>query len=109
MQDVLSLLASLRRPGLLIRAARHGQDDYNRKAHLPRHLGYGVLPRHGAALLRLMELEADQNAKRAAGDAGYALSTHVDLLIAMMGEARLLRQAQAEARAGGDSLAAPGA
>ena len=95
MQDVLSRLTCLRRPGILIRAARHGVDEYNRKAHLPRILGYGVLPRHGEALVRLMDLEQAQNARRESGDAAYSLAGHVDLLIAMMGEARLLRAARA--------------
>ena len=31
MQDILSLLSSLRRPRLLIRAARIGADDYRRE------------------------------------------------------------------------------
>lgn len=91
MQDLLTMLHALRRPPLLMRAARIGAEDYNRSVHLPRLMGYGVLPRHGAALLRLMELEADLNAQRTQKDASYSLIKHVDVLIAMVGEARILR------------------
>ena len=94
MQDVISMLQSLRRPSLLMRAARIGAEDYHRDAHLPRLLGYGVLPRHTQALLKLMELEATVNAQRTSGNASYSLVKHVDLLIAMLGEARVLRATQ---------------
>ncbi len=92
MQDILSRLNALHRPRLLIRAARAGADDYMRAPHLARLLGYGKkTPRSGPALMRLMEMEAEVNAQRVSGDAGYSLVRHVDLLIAMLGEARLLR------------------
>ncbi|SMC74960.1 DUF6477 family protein [Primorskyibacter flagellatus] len=93
MQDILSLLHTLKRPRLLIRAARIGAQDYQRTAHLPRLLGYGALPRTGPALMRLMEIEAELNARREASDAGYSIARHVELLVAMMGEARVLRSA----------------
>jgi hypothetical protein len=94
MQDILSMLHALRRPTLLMRAARIGAETYSRSTHLPRLLGYGVLPRHGAALLRLMELESDVNQQRISGNTSYSLVKHVDLLIAMVGEARILRASQ---------------
>ena len=91
MQDILSLLASLRRPRLLIRAARIGADDYRREAHLARILGYAALPRSGAALMRLVDLEADLALRRRAEDTAYSIARHVEVLAAIMGEARLLR------------------
>ena len=91
MKDIPSLLSDLKRPRLLIQAARLGAEDYRRETHLPRHLGYGNLPRHGAALMRLMEKEGVMNAERKAGDACYSVAHHVDILIAIMGEAQLLR------------------
>jgi len=91
MQDILSMLNSLHRPRLLIRAARAGAQDYNRNRHLQRLLGYGVLPRTGQALLRLMGLERELNEKRKEDDAGYSLPRHLDILIAIVGEAQLLR------------------
>ncbi|MGB5864849.1 MAG: DUF6477 family protein [Sulfitobacter sp.] len=94
MQDIHSLLANLHRPRLLMRAARIGAEDYRRSSHLPRLLGYGVLPRHGDALMRLVDIEADLENSRAAVDGTYSLTRHVDVLIAIVGEARALRAAQ---------------
>lgn len=90
MQDVLSMLNTLHRPRLLIRAARAGAQEYSRNRHLQRLLGYGALPRNAAALMQLIELERGLNDQRKADDAGYSLPRHLDLLIAMMGEAQLL-------------------
>ncbi|MCB1311527.1 MAG: hypothetical protein KDK29_06385 [Sedimentitalea sp.] len=91
MQDILSMLNTLRRPRLLIRAARIGAQEYRRERHLQRLLGYGALPRPAAALLRLMEIEREMNEQRSGDEAGYSLTRHLDILIAMMGEAQLLR------------------
>lgn len=90
MQDILSTLNSLRRPPLLIRAARIGLPDYRRDVHLRRHLGYGPLPRSAAALALLMGIEADLDRARQARATEYSVARHVDVLIAMMAEARLL-------------------
>lgn len=91
MQDVLSMLNSLHRPRLLIRAARAGAMEYNRNRHLQRLLGYGALPRTGQALMQLIEIERAQNDQRTADEAGYSLTRHLDVLIAIMGEAQLMR------------------
>jgi hypothetical protein len=95
MQDIHSLLASLHRPRLLMRAARIGADDYRRAGHLARILGYGTLPRHGEALMRLIDVEADLEQQRTGTEAGYSIARHVDVLIAIVAEARALRAAQA--------------
>ena len=97
MQDILTMLNALHRPRLMMRAARIGAQDYRRAAHLPRLLGYGVLPRHGAALLKLVEMEAVLEDQRKQSDASYSLIKHLDVLIAMVAEARILRSAQASA------------
>lgn len=94
MQDILSMLNALRRPRLLMRAARIGAEDYRRNAHLPRLLGYGHMPRHGAALMRLVEIETDLNAQRLNEDSAYSLLRHIDVLIAIVGEARIMRASQ---------------
>lgn len=96
MKDVLSQLSNLRRPELLIRTARLGAQEYRREVHLPRHIGYRCLPRSGAALMRLMDMEIGLNDQRRDKDASYSLLRHVDVLIAMMGEARLLRASQGQ-------------
>ncbi|MFT6674144.1 MAG: hypothetical protein ACJAVM_000315 [Sulfitobacter sp.] len=94
MRDVLSILSSLKRPKLLIRAARIGAQDYRRNSHLPRLLGYGALPRSSAAVFKLMEIEQDLNDQRKTADAGYDLIRHVDVVIAIIGEAHILRASQ---------------
>jgi hypothetical protein len=52
------------------------------------------LPKHGAALVQLIEKETQLNTARKSGATGYSLVAHVDVLIALMGEARLLRSTQ---------------
>lgn len=91
MQDILSMIASLNRPRLLVQAARFGVDNYNRLAHLPRLLGTIALPRSGPAILRLIEIEAVLNDKRMAEAADYSVARHVEILVAIMGEARQMR------------------
>ena len=41
--------------------------------------------------MQLIELERGLNDQRTSDDAGYSLSRHLDVLIAMMGEAQVLR------------------
>lgn len=91
MQDVLGMIAGLNRPRLLVRAARFGVDDYDHSLHLPRLLGPGHLPRTGEAIVRLLDIEADINDRRVGAAADYSIARHVAVLIALMGEARLLR------------------
>ncbi|MBO9400819.1 DUF6477 family protein [Shimia sp. R9_3] len=91
MQDVLRRLSELRRPRLLIRAARAGCTEYVRDQHLRRSFGSGKHQRHSEALTRLIALESALNEARKTGAASYSLIEHVDLLIAMMGEAQLLQ------------------
>jgi hypothetical protein len=94
MQDILSTLDALRRPPLLIRAARIGVVEYNRAVHLPRHLGHATAPRPRDALLRLMDIEAGLERDRTERATGYRAARHVEVLIAILGEARLLRAGQ---------------
>lgn len=94
MKHLLESLNALRRPRLLIQAARIGAATYRRDLHLRRVLGPEGMAHGPAALAMLMEMEAAMNAARNAGGASYCAADHVDLLIAMMGEARLLRAMQ---------------
>lgn len=96
MQDILSTLNCLRRPPLLLRAARIGMPDYRRDVHLRRHLGYGPVPRCAAALARLIEIEADLDRARQIRATEYSVARHVDVLIAVMAEAQLLCASEAE-------------
>ncbi|WP_417524090.1 DUF6477 family protein [Marinovum sp.] len=93
MQDALTLLRKLRRPRLLIRAARAGLADYRREVHLRRSLGTEPPRRAGPALIRLIEIETDLNDARLRKCASYSVARHVEVLVAMMGEAQLMRPA----------------
>lgn len=91
MPHSLARLDALRRPPLLIRAARIGLCAYRREVHLRRHLGPGPLPGGAQVLARLIEIEAALEAARQERAADYSAARHVDVMIAMMEEARLLR------------------
>ena len=93
MQDVLTRLTTLKRPRLLIRTARIGAPQYRRTPHLHRLLGYCGQIRSSQAILRLMDIEHDLNEKRKTADASYSVSRHIDVLIALMGEAQSLQEA----------------
>ena len=90
MSDIMQLLSSLRRPRLLIRAARFGIADYNRDRDLKRLIREPAAPAPERALKRLMSEEAALEETRTNGDASYSVARHVDILIALMAEARLL-------------------
>ena len=96
MTDLFTMLNQLRRPRLLIQAARAGSEEYRRDPHLRRLFGHGRLPKSGDALMRLMDIESELNQQRREGVGGYSLVAHVDVLIAMMREARLARACEAE-------------
>ena len=100
MTDLTLRLDTLRRPRLLIRAARAGQTEYNRNRDLKRLMRGDAPPAPARALARLMDLEAELEATRRAGDAAYSLGRHVEILIALMAEARLLRRAERDAACG---------
>lgn len=88
MTDFRSLLGDLRRPALLIRAARFGLTDYRRDRDLRRLIRTELPP--DRALRRLLEVENEIEETRRAGDAAYSVNRHIDVLIALMGEARIL-------------------
>jgi len=91
MNDLGTTLINLQRPQLLVRAARAGLLEYNRKRTLKRIMG-DEKPRPPAeAVNRLMELEAEVDGHRRAGSATYSVVRHIELLVALMGEARLIR------------------
>ena len=90
MQDVMSRLKTLHRPRLLVRTARIGAASYSRQRDLRRILGFGSSPKPAATIIRLLELEQELNLQRLGGDAGYILTRHIEILIALMGEANIL-------------------
>ena len=90
MTDIATLLKSLRRPRLLIRAARFGTSEYKRERDLKRITRTNVLPTPARALETLVEEESRVEEIRKSGDATYSVTRHIELLVAMMAEARLL-------------------
>ncbi|WP_138464941.1 DUF6477 family protein [Poseidonocella sp. HB161398] len=90
MNDVLSLLETLHRPRLLMEAARHGARLYRRETQLRRILGEPALPGPRQAAMRLICLEQDHEAARRSGQAGYSPLRHLDVLIALISEARAI-------------------
>jgi Family of unknown function (DUF6477) len=97
MTDLLNLVAQLRRPRLLIRAARAGQADYNRTRDLRRLVRSDATPSPDRAVSALLAEEERLEKTRQQGDAGYSLTRHIEVLIAMIAEARLLaRQGEAQ-------------
>ena len=88
MNDFRSLLADLRRPRLLIRAARCGLADYRRDRDLRRLIPFAAAP--DCTLPQLLDEEERLEAVRKRGDAAYSVGRHVEVLIALMAEVRLL-------------------
>ncbi len=90
MPDFLQLIADLKRPKLLIRAARVGLADYNRARDLKRLTRSQSVPSPDRAMARLLAEENLMEETRLRGDAGYSFARHIELLIALIAEARLL-------------------
>jgi len=93
MTDFRTLLADLRRPRLLIRAARFGLAEYRRERDLRRLIDTSEAPEH--ALPQLFTEEERMEDHRRRGDAAYSIARHIEVLIALMAEARLIPRAGA--------------
>ncbi len=83
-------LNALRRPRLLIRAARFGLTDYNRDRDLKRLMKTSVTPGPAKALDALLAVEAELENTRETGQAAYSVARHIEVLIALMAESRAL-------------------
>lgn len=81
----------MRRPSLLIKAARFGLDDYVRTMHLRRILKTETIPRPAPAVMQLLDIESALNTARIEKQATYSVARHVDVMIALMAEAQILR------------------
>ena len=90
MTELRSHIARLQRPQLLIQAARLGLPDYRRDRDLRRLIGALAAPPPPVSVARLLEAEEEVEQVRRTGATGYNAVRHVDLLIALMAEARLL-------------------
>ena len=90
MSDVRMMLANLRRPRLLMRAARFGLGDYRRERDLRRLVNTSASP--DLTVPQLLSVEQDLESCRLAGTASYSAARHIDVLIALLAEAQLLRR-----------------
>lgn len=90
MSDISASVTALRRPKLLVRAARIGSADYRRERDLKRIVHQPEPLSPAGALSELIEIEADLEATRRNGAAGYSPVRHVEVLIALIAEAHLL-------------------
>ena len=89
MLNTHTLLSALRRPKILIRAARLGLADYNRDADLRFIARTKTTPRAGDALKTLISQENELEVSRKEGDARYSVHQHIRVLTALLAEARL--------------------
>jgi hypothetical protein len=92
----LNHVESLRRPSLLVSAAKSGAEHYCRKTALRRTLGGGRKSDPRQNLADLVALELNENEKRISHAADYSVRQHVEVLIAVIGEAQLCRASQNE-------------
>ena len=95
MTDLATVLNALRRPKILIRAARAGVVDYRRERDLKRLLRQPRGRAPAQAIGSLLAEETRLEATRTAGEATYSIQRHVAVLTAILAEARLLAAAAA--------------
>jgi len=90
MPDIHRQLRTLRRPKLLLDAAKYGLKTYKRTTSLKRYLG-GVPASKGAgALSQLMTLESEMEATRLIQCSSYSAQRHIGVLTALLSELTLL-------------------
>jgi hypothetical protein len=93
MTDIATEIAALRRPRILVRAAKFGLSDYVRDRDLRRMFAPEAPPRPGLAVLPLFAREAEIEAVRQSGGAAYSAARHVEVLTALIAETRLAAEA----------------
>ncbi len=89
MNEFSNMLDTVRRPRILIRAARAGVAEYRRSRDLKRLLK-SAGPSTQSAVSSLLAEEFRLEAIRVAGEATYSVQRHVAVLTALIAEARNL-------------------
>lgn len=95
---ITNSLESLRRPRLLVRAARHGLSEYNRKRDLRRIAGFTENATPQRVTTMLLDMEDNMEQRRVAGDAAYEPARHIELLVALMAESKQASNARLETK-----------
>lgn len=90
MRDIRDALENLRRPRLLMNAARSGLVNYKRDRDLRRLIGTEPRTPMDITLPKLLSEERRLENIRLTGDAAYPVGRHVDVMIALLAEASLL-------------------
>lgn len=90
MAEISTQLSNLRRPRLLVSAARHGLSDYRRSRDLRRIAGHSLSTSPRAVVAQLLDQEEQIEQTRLARDGTYSANKHVELLVALMAESRVL-------------------
>lgn len=94
MSDLAIFISQLRRPSLLIRAARFGLPDYRRERDLRRLIGRSAPPEDAVGLLLSAESKMEENRRK--GLVTYSSAKHIEILIALVAEGRLAVRLPAE-------------
>jgi hypothetical protein len=81
----------MQRPEILVKAAEHGTELYRRRRDLRRMLRVAIPATPERALEKLLPIEAELEMRRVTNGRGYSLTRHVDILCAVIAEARALK------------------
>ncbi|MEO1454552.1 MAG: DUF6477 family protein [Pseudomonadota bacterium] len=92
MTDPVETAKKLRRPGLLVRAAKLGATEYDRAKELRRLIPGVSVPNPNKAIELLLDQEQELETIRTLGDASYSVMRHVRVMIALMAEVHLARR-----------------
>ncbi len=92
MLDLQIATNTLKRPRLLVQAARFGLENYRREKDLVRLLELSRTPKTGEAIKLLLSAEKDENTQRKGKGVYYSYTRHIELLTAIMAETALLDQ-----------------
>lgn len=93
MCEISRQISTVRRPRLLVEAAAHGTHAYQRRRDLRRMLRVAIPPTARAALEKLIPIEAELEKRRRQGATTYSFPRHVDILVALLAEARSFKGA----------------
>jgi len=94
MFNIIQLLENLKRPKILVRAARLGLSNYTRDTDLPRITRTHKSGSASATIDRLLNQEHRLENARKSGDASYSVHNHIRVLTAVLAEAHLILKHQ---------------
>ncbi|MEJ6708239.1 MAG: DUF6477 family protein [Amylibacter sp.] len=83
-----TILSNLKRPKILISAARLGMANYDRDADLRFIVKTQNTPNHGAAIETLLTREQELEVRRKDEQTSYSVQEHIRVLTALLAEVR---------------------